>query len=207
MLISILTTLLLLPPTLSCPYPNTTANATQTPTTKTCETAYPSELRLMNSHYPANESAPSRFFMLLRQSEDIFRVATQVQFQSLPKTAYGCQLEMVVPDPNFTNVYGPKPLINVYTVERDVGSGASWNTYEGDDGIPVFGTVNGDPEVLKETRKWGGVVIVNTVECNETLTFQMGMAFPPGALVNYWDFINVNPPATPVQGWRVVHSC
>jgi hypothetical protein len=65
---------------------------------------------------------------------------------------------------------------------------------------------------LANIYKAGGLWKLSAAACNTTLTFQMGMRAPlsaPGAVdgVNYWAFMDTQPPATPVQGWRMVYGC
>lgn len=84
---------------------------------------------------------------------------------------------------------------------------ATWNTYVGNKMEDVFGVVNGNTVALERTRKVGGVAAVGETACNQTLTFQMGMAFDSVEEPNYWEFSNVAPPAAPVQGFRVVWGC
>ena len=69
--------------------------------------------------------------------------------------------------------------------------------------------------VLSNIYRSGGLWKLNTVACNSTLTFQMGMRAPLDPLsgvggvdgVNYWAWTNTQPPASPVQGWRIVFGC
>jgi hypothetical protein len=63
-----------------------------------------------------------------------------------------------------------------------------------------------NPDSLSKIRANGGIIVIDNAACNQTLTFQVGIQ-KPGAeesKVSYWNFINVAPPASPVQGWRVV---
>jgi hypothetical protein len=169
-----------------------------------------------------------------------------VQFQNLAPNALGCELQLLLPGEQYTIIKGPSPSFDVWQVEREAGSLASWDMFVGKDlhspdldplhltveepkrnpgsggwaaykrknkngsehDMPeVFGTVNGDPQAVELTRANGGVVVVNSTQCNETLTFHMGMKRAGvGPVVNYWDFVNVDPPASPVQGFRIVHS-
>lgn len=107
-------------------------------------------------------------------------------------------------------IAGFNPTFNVYQVEReaDAIAIANWNTYEGNDGAKLFGTVNGEPEALNRTRKVSGVAAVNETRCNETFTFQMGMKYDGATGVpNYWEFEQIGLPAWPEQGFRVVWGC
>jgi hypothetical protein len=66
----------------------------------------------------------------------------------------------------------------------------------------------GGPQPLSDVRANGDIIVVPGVVCNQTLTFQAGIQ-EPGAEeehVSYWDFMNVAPPMSPVQGWRVVYK-
>lgn len=139
------------------PYTNSTVNTTTVtlpppwtpPKIPVCETAYPSELQNMNSRYPALELSPTRWFMILRQGDDAFQEATQVQFTNLPAAPVlsnsssdstpdvECRLELVLPEPNFTHISGLFPVFNVYQVDREAGSRATWEMYEGARGAPV----------------------------------------------------------------------
>ena len=108
------------------------------------------------------------------------------------------------------NLLGPEPIFNLYQVEREAGVPANWNTYERghNESLAVFGQVNGTLEAQARARnETGGLLEIGETACNETLTWQMGMAFDGGQEVNYWDFINVEPPLNPVQGFRVVTGC
>lgn len=67
--------------------------------------------------------------------------------------------------------------------------------------------ISGDPDYLNSVRRTNGVIGADGhVICNRTLTFQIGILKPrpEETQVSYWDFINVSPPANPVQGWQVV---
>jgi len=203
---------------------NTTAalcntNATAPPLNATrpniCEQVYPSELTVLNSRYPdyntSNLHGATQLFMLRRQLADDGEIATRVQFNGLPTTASNmtCRLEFVLPRPELQRMAGSNPTFNVYQVEREAGSVATWSTYEGNtlDGAVLFGTVNGEEEALERTRSVGGVAAVNETLCNSTLSFQMGMKYNGKLLPNYWEFANVDPPAWPVQGFRIVYGC
>ncbi|KAF2448162.1 hypothetical protein P171DRAFT_207096 [Karstenula rhodostoma CBS 690.94] len=215
---------LLAPPTAASPlWPNTTTPAAP-PTacsTPTCQTFYPTSYSILNSRYPTWDQTPLHgnqdFFMLLRQRADTFQVATQVQF-SLPvdngteNSSSTCILQFQLPSKDMQTVLGPAPVVNVYQVTREAGVPATWDTYEPARNasvlVPVFGAVNGSVEA--QQRIWnqtGGLIDVGAGECNGTLTWQMGMAFEGGDGVNYWDFVGVEPPFSPVQGFRVVTGC
>jgi hypothetical protein len=178
-----------------------------------CETVYPADLTVVNARYPDYNTShlhdTKRFFMLRRQFDTDGEIATRVQFQGLPPSTTNktCRLEIVLPRPELQTVQGSNPSFNVYQVERGADSVATWKTYEGYKSAKFFGMVNGEPEALERTRQAGGVAAINDVLCNETLTFQMGMAYNSVETPNYWEFSNVVPPATPVQGFRVVFGC
>lgn len=114
-------------------------------------------------------------------------------------------------------VLGPAPVVTVYQVAREAGAPAYWFSYEptvatmSNGSVPapaVFGTVNGSP--LAQETTWNltqGLMEVGATQCNQTLTWQVGMAGNGGEEVNYWDFVGVDPPYNPVQGFRVVTGC
>lgn len=191
------------------------------------QTIYPSELRHMNSLYPNHQFEPTKFFMVLRESNDSFQVGTHIQFQDLPPNTKGknCSLILQLPGPEGTDIRGLSPSMNIYQVARGPGVNASWATsIFAEKGINInagnanitgaapanvsrdaVGTVNGDPEAVERVRRNGGTVVVGEVRCNRTLTFHAGMARPgTGPRVNYWDFLDVPPGAVPNQGWRVL---
>jgi hypothetical protein len=178
-----------------------------------CETVYPADLTVVNARYPDYNTShlhdTKRFFMLRRQLDTDGEIATRVQFQGLPSSASNktCRLEIVLPRPELQTIQGPNPSFNVYQVERGSDSVATWKTYEGYKNPKFFGMMNGEPEALERTREAGGVAAINEVACNETLTFQMGMAYNSIEAPNYWEFSNVMPPAAPIQGFRVVYGC
>jgi hypothetical protein len=214
MIVPILTALILLTPTFGCPSPAVNrrdTNGTQTALAKTvCQTAYPSSLQMLNSRYPNSSYAPTHFFMLARQASDTLQVAMQMQFIGLPPNTTCCRLDLVLAAPDFGTIRGPQPIFNVFGVEREINAPATWETYEGDANgtqANVFGIVNGQRKALEEVMKGNNTVTVGSRKCNDTLTFQIGMRFDGGQEVNYWDFTDVAPPAVPVQGWRIVHSC
>jgi hypothetical protein len=180
----------------------------------------------MNSRYPTHEFRTTTLFKVLRESNDSFQLASQVQFHDVPTSAKKCALLLVFPGPNSTDISGLSPSFNVYQVERAPGAPTSWassifaqrhiDVAAGNANITgaaptvalgeAVGTMNGDPDAVRRVRDAGSRVVVGYMECNETLTFQMGMARPGmGPLVNYWDFVDVAPGATPSQGWRVVY--
>lgn len=147
--------------------------------------------------------------MLRRQTIGKGKIATRVQFQGLPfkETNKICRLEFLLPSKEFQKISGTNPSFNVYQVEHKADAIATWNTYTGNDGADLFGQVNGEPEALMKTRNAGGIAAVNETACSETVTFQMGMAYDGGNVPNYWEFSNVAPPASPVQGFRIVYGC
>jgi hypothetical protein len=182
---------LLIPSSLTFPYPfmNTTApNNSTTPEYK-CTYIYPSDLTVLNERYPDyNESHlhdASTLFMLRREVPEVGEIATRVQFQNLPSNISNttCRLEFVLPQPELQTIQGFNPTFDTYQV-------------------------NGEPEALERTRSVGGVAAINEAQCNETLTFQMGMAFNNiNGVPNYWSFVQATPPAWPEQGFRMVWGC
>ncbi len=87
---------------------------------------------------------------------------------------------------------------------------ATWLSYERDGSrnqTSVFGTVNGDAEALNKTRQAGGVTTVGQKLCNASMAFDVGLRFDSLGDPNYWAFENVMPPASPVQGFRMVFGC
>lgn len=169
---------------------------------------------MLNERYPNYDMGhlhqARQFFMLRLQLLGDGEIATRVQFSGLPLNTSNttCRLEFVLPDTRLQRIRGPNPSFNVYQVEREVDSIATWNTYEGNsDDAELFGTVNGEPQALERTRNVGGVAAINETNCNETLSFQMGMKYESASVPNYWEFSNVMPPAWPVQGFRIVYGC
>jgi hypothetical protein len=221
---------LLVPSGLTFPYPftNTTApnnsidtNAT-TPLPRNvtvpelkCNYIYSSDLTVLNERYPDYNTthlhATGKLFMLRREVPEIGEIATRVQFQGLPSNTSNttCRLEFVLPKPGLQVVEGFNPTFDTYQVERDTESISTWKQYVGNtEGAELFGRVNGEPEALERTRSVGGVAAINETMCNETLTFQMGMAFNgKNGMPNYWNFVQVAPPAWPEQGFRMVWGC
>jgi hypothetical protein len=179
-----------------------------------CQTAYAAEIRHMNSLYPHYKYPPTKYFLALRHyNPSELQMSSQIQFTGLPAKSnvsegHACTLELAIPAPGLTKIQGTSPIAHVYQVARKAGASASWETFEGGDGEPVFSTINIQPEVLEGSRTMEGKVVLGPTECNETLTFQVALVPPETqAEVNYWDFINVKAPATPVQGWRIVYGC
>ncbi|KAF2819340.1 hypothetical protein CC86DRAFT_398715 [Ophiobolus disseminans] len=192
---------------LTSPYPftNTTTSIKRTntntnsslPTNVTipqyrCQTAYPSDLTIVNQRYPNHNTShlhsANSFFMLRRELRSAGEIATRVQFDSLPPNATHttCRLEFVLPHEASQRIAGSNPTFNIYQVERAAGAIATWNTYQASAGAALFGRVNGEPEALERTREVGGVAAINETRCNETLTFEMGMAFDGlGGVPNY----------------------
>ncbi|KAF2686415.1 hypothetical protein K458DRAFT_364249 [Lentithecium fluviatile CBS 122367] len=184
-----------------------------------CQTFYPTDLRILNSRYPNFDMSPlhgrDNMFMLLRQLPSTFQIATQVQFTLGPvsPSTYSpnatCHLHLALPLTSTQTIAGPQPIFNLYQVAREAGSLATWDMFEARNVSgwepAVFGQVNGTAEA-RDTQ-WatqGGLYDIGPTRCNETLTWQAGMAFDGGEEVNYWEFINVRPPASPEQGFRVV---
>ncbi|KAF2852717.1 hypothetical protein T440DRAFT_466837 [Plenodomus tracheiphilus IPT5] len=180
-----------------------------------CQEVYPSDLTVLNSRYPDYNTThlhhATQLFMLRRQLPGDGEIATRVQFDDLPASVSNltCRLEFILPPPQLQRISGSNPSFNVYQVERAAGAVATWSTYSGNilNDATLFGTVNGEEEALNRTRSVGGVAAVNETLCNSTLTFQMGMKYNGKFLPNYWEFLNVEPPAWPVQGFRVVYGC
>ncbi|KAF3033448.1 hypothetical protein E8E12_005032 [Didymella heteroderae] len=178
-----------------------------------CTEIYPADLAVVNSRYPDYDvdhlHQAKRFFMLRRQTLGEGEIATRVQFQGLPsrETNETCRLEFVLPSEELQKISGNNPSFNVYQVDREPDAIATWNTYRGNDGAYLFGRVNGEPDALVKTRSVGGVAAINETACSETLTFQMGMTYDGAKMPNYWEFPNVAPPASPVQGFRIVYGC
>jgi hypothetical protein len=179
-----------------------------------CHEVYPADLTVLNSRYPDYDAdhlhSAKQLFMLRRQIKDEGQIATRVQFQGLPNSTsnYTCRLEFVLPRADLQRIAGPNPSFNVYQVARASDAVATWNTYEGEkESVPLFGTVNGENEALERTRSVGGIAAVNATQCNETMSFQMGMMYDSPYAPNYWQFLNAAPPAYPVQGFRIVYGC
>ncbi|KAF1847510.1 uncharacterized protein K460DRAFT_332576 [Cucurbitaria berberidis CBS 394.84] len=202
--------------TLSLCDANLTATADPPPTTPgkyKCIEIWPADLAVVNSRYPDYDVGrlhqARQFFMLRRQLLGDGEIATRVQFQGLPSNTSNltCRLEFILPNLQLQLIHGPNPSFDIYQVEREFGSMATWNTYEGQDSTEVFGTVNGEPEALERTRSVSGVAAINETACNQTLSFQMRMKYDSVDMPNYWGFSNVEPPAWPEQGFRVVYGC
>ncbi|KAI8942208.1 hypothetical protein NX059_000292 [Plenodomus lindquistii] len=182
-----------------------------------CHEVYPSDLTVINSRYPDYNvdhlHRATQFFMLRRQLPGDGEIATRVSFDDLPSSASNltCRLEFLLPNQELQHISGLNPSFNVYQVERTSSTEiATWTSYEGEmlgGGATYFGTVNGEEEALNRTRSVGSVAAVNETMCNSTLTFQMGMKYNGRFVPNYWEFLNVEPPGWPVQGFRVVWGC
>lgn len=180
-----------------------------------CNDIYPTDLTVLNERYPDYNTShlhdASSFFMLRREVTDVGEIATRVQFTGLPFNTSNttCRLEFVLPGTTMQFVQGFNPSFNVYQVSRDKESISTWKQYVGNNKTAVlFGQVNGEPEAINRTRSVGSVAAINETICNETLTFQMGMAYNGrGGVPNYWNFMEVAPPAWPVQGFRMVWGC
>ncbi|KAL5114582.1 hypothetical protein ACEQ8H_007551 [Pleosporales sp. CAS-2024a] len=225
--ITVLLAALLFPCTLSIPvipypFPNSTTpiNATASNATDyVCHYGYPSDLTVLNERYPDhNESRlhdASTLFMLRRQVPVQGEIATRVQFTNLPPwtSHLTCRLEFVLPAAQFMMIQGFNPSFNVYQVERDTESISTWREYIGNDvrndsDPGFFGRMNGEAAALDKTRSVGGVAAINQTACNDTLTFQMGLAYnSKDGVPNYWEFTEVIPPAWPMQGFRMVWGC
>ena len=166
-----------------------TANATSE---FICQEVYPSDLTVLDSRYPDYNTThlhqTQGYFRLRRELPETGEIATRVQFQNLPSKASNttCRLEFILPRLDLQRIAGFNPTFNVYQVERDTESIATWKAYVGNTGAELFGRVNGEPEALNRTRSVGGVAAINEIICNETLTFQMGLAFnSKGGTPNY----------------------
>jgi hypothetical protein len=219
----------LLPGGLTFPYPflNTTnsSNITSSNTTSTgpytngtieynCEYRYPSDVTVVNQRYPDYNSShlhlANTFVMLRREVDDAGEIATRVQFQNLPTNASNtvCRLEFILPKPELQHLSGFNPSFNVYQVDRDVDTMATWNVYKGNKGAELFGQVNGEPDAIERTKSVGGIAAINETRCTDVLTFQMSMAYNSrNGVPNFWDFSQVSPPAWPEQGFRIVWGC
>jgi hypothetical protein len=178
-----------------------------------CHEVYPTDLSVINARYPDYDvdhlHQAVQFFMLRRQIKDAGEIATRVQFLGLPSSTsnYTCRLEFVLPRPELQKISGPNPSFHVYQVESEAGAIATWNAYEAEKNVLLFGTVNGESEALERTKSVGGVAAVNETACNETMSFHMAMMYDSLSAPNYWEFSNVAPPAFPVQGFRIVYGC
>jgi hypothetical protein len=214
---------------LTMPYPftNTTtpSNATSPNTTMSlptngtvpqyeCENIYPSDLTVVNQRYPdyniTRLHTVQSYFMLRREVGTDGEIATVVHFEGLPSNSSNttCRLEFILPAIDTQTISGFNPTFNVYQVELEPNSIATWNTYASNADAPLFGTVNGEPEALEKTRSVGGVAAISESRCNYTMTFQVGMAFDSrDGLPNYWEFPQVSLPAWPEQGFRMVYGC
>ncbi|KAH8724237.1 hypothetical protein GQ44DRAFT_708853 [Phaeosphaeriaceae sp. PMI808] len=179
-----------------------------------CNYAYPSDLTVFNARYPkynvSHLYASNSFFQIRREVGENGEITTSVRFQDLPAntTNLTCRLEFTLPEPQLQVIGGFNPSFNVYQVKHGTDSIATWKAYARGNGTGLFGMVNGDPDALRRTRSHGGVMAINSTRCNETLTFQMGMAFDSrNGTPNYWGFTQVVPPAWPMQGFRMVWGC
>ncbi|KAF2634795.1 hypothetical protein P280DRAFT_537189 [Massarina eburnea CBS 473.64] len=176
-------------------------------------TFYPSELRILNSRYALYNQTElhtrTNMFMALRQREDTFQVATQVQFNDVVAPNWtGCHLKFDIPGDSFQTYSGPQPILYVYQVTREAGSVANWDTYEpaivSANDLVVYGTVDGASVQQKGiTEHYQGYYDIGSGPCNQTMTFQVGLAFDGGDEVNYWQFIDTQPPLSPVHGFKL----
>lgn len=218
-----------LPSGLTFPYPFTNSSAptngtrpnttlpipsNSTPIDHTCQELYPTDLTVLNERYPDYNSShlhdASRLFMLRREIPEIGEIATRVQFSGLPNSTSNttCRLEFILPHLDLQVIEGFNPTFDVFQVERDTETISTWRQYVGNSGAKLFGRVNGQAEALERTRNAGGVAAINEARCNETMTFQMGMAFNARDEVpNYWYFVQSTLAAWPVQGFRMVWGC
>ncbi|KAH7379416.1 hypothetical protein DE146DRAFT_625887 [Phaeosphaeria sp. MPI-PUGE-AT-0046c] len=220
---------LFLPSGLTFPYPftnssaptnrtglnNTTPNPNNTtPIEYQCQVLYPNDLTVLNERYPDYNSShlhdANRLFMLRREIPIEGEIATRVQFQGLPPKASNttCRLEFILPQPDLQVIEGFNPTFDVFQVERDTETTSTWRQYVGNSGAELFGRVNGEAKALEKTRKAGGIAAINSTQCNETMTFQMGMAFNSrDGVPNYWYFVQSTLAAWPLQGFRMVWGC
>jgi hypothetical protein len=206
-------------PTIPYPYPNSTAPTNGTVSNATieyhCNDIFPSDLTVLNERYPDYNTSrlhdASRLFMLRREVPEQGEIATRVQFTGLPSKTSNitCRLEFILPPPELMLIQGFNPTFNVYQVARDSESISTWKQYVGNEvDADLYGRVNGEPEAIERTWSVGGVAAINETRCNETMTFQMGMAYNSrGGVPNYWNFTEVAPPAWPVQGFKMVWGC
>jgi hypothetical protein len=172
---------------------NPTGPSTTNATIKyVCQEVYPSDLTILDSRYPDYNTShlhqTQGYFRLRRELPENGEIATRVQFLDLPSKDSNttCRLEFILPRLDLQRIAGFNPTFNVYQVEQDTESIATWMSYVGNTGAALFGRVNGEPQALNRTRSIGGVAAINEMMCNETLTFQMGMTFnSKGGSPNY----------------------
>ncbi|OAK97005.1 hypothetical protein IQ06DRAFT_350712 [Phaeosphaeriaceae sp. SRC1lsM3a] len=220
---------LYLPSGLTFPYPfanssgpangtspnNTTPNRNNsTPIEYHCQELYPTDLTVLNERYPDYNSShlhdASNLFMLRREVPEVGEIATRVQFNGLPPEISNttCRLEFILPQLDLQVIKGFNPTFDVFQVARDTETISTWRQYVGNSGAELFGRVNGEAEALERTRKAGGVAAINSTQCNDTLTFQMGMAFNSrDGVPNYWYFVQSTLAVWPLQGFRMVWGC
>ncbi|KAF2650114.1 hypothetical protein K491DRAFT_721075 [Lophiostoma macrostomum CBS 122681] len=207
----------------SCSCPSITASTLSTiasnisstvPTpSPACQTAYAAELRELSSPDPSVSGPPTTYFQAMSSGNGTAQVGMQVQFQDLPATATHCQLQLQLPlASGAMNVTGPAPQVDIYQATVAPSSPASWDTSVFNASLPILKTLFLDGMHLANIYKANGLWNLSAVACNKTLTFQMGMRAPlsaPGGVdgVNYWAFTDIQPPASPVQGWHIVYGC
>lgn len=224
------TTLPLLQP-IDPPPPTPTSSASQL---YTCTSLSTSDLTVLNERYPnyttSHLHAASQLFMLRRQlAGDGTEIASLVAFSGLPawETNDTCRLEFLVPSEELQKKGGEDGTFEVWRVPNSAGAEmASWSTTLGDPAFVqtlssppfnnnnsssgYFGTVNGRDAALNKTRQLGGgVAAVNSSRCEKTMSWVMRLKYDAreGQEPNYWEFVNVGPPAWPGMGWRVVWGC
>lgn len=198
------------------PTPSTTAPlATTAPAPQyICSHIYPSDLTVVNQRYPDYNTShlheAHSYCMLRREIGTDGEIATVVHFSDLPSYASNttCRLEFILPSPRTQTISGYNPSFDVFQVELEPDAITTWNTYAANADAPLFGRVNGDDEALERTRSVGGIAAINETRCNDTMTFQMGMAFDNiNGRPNYWEFAQVSVPAWPQQGFRMAFGC
>lgn len=106
------------------------------PTTKApqlkCESAYTSDLTVLNQRYPVYNMfhlySATQLFMLRRQTyEDGTEIASHVQFYNLPSFSSNktCRLEFLVPPSSLQKIAGSNPSFDIFLVSSPISNSST----------------------------------------------------------------------------------
>ncbi|CAI6337273.1 unnamed protein product [Periconia digitata] len=179
-------------------------------------TYHPINLKMVTTGEPKDTDRNDYF--KAQRSATMPEWATQVQFHGInaPKDAL-CHLKLRLASKDIqrhTLYMGPRPFLAIYQVPRAPYDEPTWETYE-----PAHTKIY-KPTYLKEVngsyieqmriyRFFDAYYDAATVPCNETLTFQIGMAYQEPKtsdgfdIVNGWEFVDSPPPNDMLQGFKI----
>ncbi|KAJ9634941.1 hypothetical protein H2199_008805 [Coniosporium tulheliwenetii] len=191
--------------TLSCAAPTQAADLAP----RSCATEYPSVISFLEKQDPNHAGTNGTFFITWKDPSVVsgrpipngLSMDGLLQFDNIPRDAWGCQLQLFFPRGYWTlfGLPGGTNRFNVYRVIDPIKPGVSWNT------APKPAYLFGSTPQLKtdQTVPEDVKFVINSVKCEPTLSFRAGI--PPEVERGGVEFWRESPFGN--AGFRLTHDC